>query len=89
MLKARAAQIAFFSAAIVMLASTWLGWPLAVTLSALVISAGAAAFVQLSLRCRSCGVNYFFDPSMGGWNITGVNLLKPVQSRCPKCGAER
>lgn len=81
--------MAFFSAGIVLLSSIWFGWPLAVTLLALFIVAMAAGLVQLSFKCRNCGVGYFFDPAISGWNFTGANMLKPVQSRCPKCGADR
>lgn len=87
--KARAAQVMFFGAGVVMLASIWLGSPLALTLFALVVCAAAAGFAQLGLKCRSCGVSYFFDPAVRGWNITGMNMLKRVQACCPKCGAAR
>jgi len=42
----------------------------------------------MAMKCRKCGVSYFFDPGINSWNISGVNLLKPVKSRCPNCGAD-
>lgn len=48
-----------------------------------------SASFMFDFRCKVCGASYFFDPSISEWNITGVNMWKPVQSRCPKCGAER
>jgi hypothetical protein len=44
--------------------------------------------VIISLKCRTCGVSYFFEPANNSWNITGVNLLKRVRSKCLNCGAE-
>ena len=46
-------------------------------------------FGVLALRCKTCGVSYFFDAAINSWNISGVNLLKPVKAHCPSCGAFR
>lgn len=71
------------------LASIWLGWPIIITIFAVAVSGAAAALAQLGLKCHKCGVSYFFDPTMNGWNFTGVNMLKPVAVRCSRCGASR
>lgn len=87
--KAQLIRIAFFGAGIVMLASIFFGWSYLVTLFALGAASVTSAFILLGIKCDRCGVSYFHDPAISGWNITGVNLLKPVRSQCRKCGAER
>jgi hypothetical protein len=87
--KARTAQIVFFVAGAVLLASVYFGWSWFVAVPALLVGATLAAIMQLGMRCRSCGVSYFFDPTISSWNVTGVNFLKPAAKRCLKCGAER
>ena len=45
--------------------------------------------VAMTLKCRACGVSFYFDLSINSWNISGINLFKPVKKECPKCGALR
>ena len=87
--KARAAQFGFLAAGATFLAAIPLGLPLALTASALLVGGSLAALIIIGLKCRGCGVSYFFDPNIGNWNISGVNLLKPISTKCGKCGAAR
>ena len=48
-----------------------------------------AALIILGMKCACCGVSYYFAPSRGGWNITGVNMLRVVGTQCRKCGTAR
>ncbi len=72
-----------------MLTSILLGWSWFVAVPALIVGATLAAVMQLGMKCRSCGVSYFFDPAISSWNVTGVNLLKPAKAECPNCGMQR
>lgn len=48
-----------------------------------------SALIIFGMKCRNCGVSYYFTPSEGGSNLTGVNMLHPVAKHCRKCGAAR
>lgn len=56
---------------------------------ALAITMPFTFLVMFRMRCKSCGVSYFFDPNSSGRYLVGVNLFKPVKRLCPNCGATR
>ena len=58
-------------------------------LLAIAVTMPFSGLIVFGMRCRNCGVSYYFDPGSRGRNLTGVNLIKPVAIRCLKCGAER
>jgi len=62
----------------------WIGFALSIALTM-----PFTALIMFGLKCPSCGVSYFFEPSKDGWNLTGINLLAPVADRCRKCGTAR
>ncbi|WP_443970478.1 hypothetical protein [Sphingobium sp. CR28] len=48
-----------------------------------------SALIMFGMKCPHCGVSYYFAPSKGGSNVTGVNMFKPVAGQCRKCGSIR
>lgn len=62
----------------------WLGMAISVALTM-----PFATLVMFGMKCRNCGVSYYFVPSRSGQNLTGMHLLKPVSERCRKCGEFR
>lgn len=87
---ARFVQAGFFVTGISALAVVffgiggWLG--LAVSLA---VTMPFSALIMFGMKCKHCGVSYYFEPSKGGVNITGVNMLRVVSAQCRKCGASR
>jgi hypothetical protein len=45
--------------------------------------------VPFLLKCRQCGVSYFYSSKSTSRDFSGVDLLRPVPSQCQKCGARR
>ena len=87
---ARLVQIGFFAATVAMFLTVYFGW--GGTAGMFVAVAATIPFsiaVIHGMKCPNCGVSYYFDANNRGWNVTGVNLLKPVKPRCAKCGAAR
>ncbi|WP_374395946.1 hypothetical protein [Sphingopyxis sp.] len=87
---ARFVQAGFFITGIFALVAIYLGiggWlGLIVAIAATMPFSAAIIF---GMRCSHCGVSYYFASSKNGWNLTGVNLFRPVGQQCPKCGAAR
>ncbi len=87
---ARFVQAGFFVTGLALLVVTffgiggWVGMAIA-----LALTMPFTALIMFGMKCSSCGVSYYFTPSSGGWNLTGVNMLEPVSNHCPKCGAAR
>lgn len=87
---ARIVQAGFIITGLVMLlvvlfgVGGWLGMAISIALTM-----PFSALVMFGMKCRNCGVSYYFEPSRSGQNLTGVNLLKPVSERCRKCGEFR
>lgn len=86
---ARAVQVSFALSGLVFLTLTYFGsfglWGMAVPLASCI----ACVITAMMLKCHKCGVSYYFDPSTASWSMAGINLLRPVKRKCPKCGAER
>jgi hypothetical protein len=86
---ARSIQIGFWLSGVAFLAITYTGafglLGMGLSLALCVAFVGSA----ITLKCSQCGISYFFDPSTASWSMGGINLLRTVKSRCPKCGADR
>lgn len=89
LLFARIVQIGFWTAGLTFLSVVYFGAGGVAGMGVALVATVPFVIAVMTLRCRKCGVSYFFDPAINSWNISGVNLLKPVKPRCPKCGAER
>ncbi|ODT86800.1 MAG: hypothetical protein ABS86_05475 [Sphingobium sp. SCN 64-10] len=90
MIAARFIQAGFLTTSAAFLAIIFLGiGGLTGMAIALFLTMPFAAIIMFGMKCASCGVSYFYEPSKGGGNITGVNMLRPVSKRCPKCGNAR
>ena len=92
---ARFVQAAWWFSMITVLTMFGTGWAensrVGGTLAVVSFVAGSCftMLIMFSMRCKSCGVSYYFKPSKGGWNLSGVDLTLPVKANCPKCGAAR
>ncbi|MBZ9648966.1 hypothetical protein K9B33_15580 [Sphingobium sp. 3R8] len=90
MFAARIVQAGFFFSGLIFLAIVFFGvGGIGGAVLALALTMPFSAIIISGCKCRACGVSYYFSPSEAGWNFTGVNLLKPVESNCRKCGAGR
>lgn len=80
----------FFVTGVSLLLTIYLGLGgLPGALLAVTVTMPFALFVMFGLKCSSCGVSYYFDTQVSAWNMTGVNLLRPVRPVCSKCGKSR
>lgn len=87
---ARIVQAGFFVSGAVSLVTVYFGLGgIAGMAVALATTMPFSFLIMFGMRCKSCGVSFFFDPSSISRHLTGVNLLRPVERLCPKCGAVR
>lgn len=87
---ARIVQTGFFVSGAILLLTVYFGrGGIAGMAVALAATVPFSMFVIFGMKCRNCGVSCYFDPNISGWNFTSVNLIKPVEACCLKCGAER
>lgn len=77
-------QALFIVNSILFIGSIVLDYPIFIS-SIFLLTQCLFAIIVFFLKCKKCGVNYFFDPAIKQWNITGINLLKPLQSHCMNC----
>ena len=90
MIAARFVQAGFLTTGAAFLAVIFLGIGGLIGMAvALFLAIPFAAIIMFGMKCASCGVSFFHVPSKGGWNIPGVNMMRPVSKRCPKCGNAR
>lgn len=87
---ARIVQAGFFISGAILLVTVYLELGGIVGMAvALAFTMPFAFLIMFGMKCKSCGVSYFFDPKSIGRDLSGVNLLRPVERLCPKCGASR
>lgn len=86
---ARVVQVGFWITGLIFLAVVYSGYGGVVGMGISLAATVPFVWGVFALRCKNCGVSYYYDPALRTWNISGVNLLKTVKPQCSKCGAPR